>query len=247
MMKQKANSKREKLEERSFSEAVSPLKESDPSLIQKVEERIATVMENFEKRLAVKDSIITTMKEEIATLRKKVLDLEEKIDDNEAYERRDTVIFSGTDIPTVQEAEDTVKVITTLVKDKIGVVMKKDDISVAHRLGPKRNTQRLDKRSVVVKLCGRDTKLDLMKACKAVKPKNIYINESLTRLRAFALYGLRKARKKFPSKVAGYGSYEGRVYAWVKPPNPTDPRARNGKMWINTCDQFKDFCDRVLS
>ena len=187
------------------------------------------------------------MKEEIATLRKKVLDLEEKIDDNEAYERRDTVIFSGTDIPTAQEAEDTVKVITTLVKDKIGVVMKKDDISVAHRLGPKRNTQGIDKRSIVVKLCSRDTKLDLMKACKAVKPKNIYINESLTRPRAFALYGLRKAKKKFPSKVAGYGSYEGRLYAWVKPPNPTDPRARNGKMLINTCDQFKDFCDRVLN
>ena len=52
---------------------------------------------------------------------------------------------------------------------------------------------------------------------------------------------------KFPSKVAGYGSYERRVYAWVKPPNPTDHRARNGKMWINTCDQFKDFCDGVLN
>ena len=204
-------------------------------------------MEEFEKRLAAKDSIITTMKEEIATLRKKVLDLEEKIDDNEAYERRDTVIFSGTDIPTAQEAEDTVKVITTLVKDKIGVVMKKDDISVAHRLGPKRNTQGLDKRSIVVELCRRETKLDLMKACKTVKPKNIYINESLTRLRAFALYGLRKAKKKFPSKIAGYGFYEGIVYAWVKPPNSTDTRASNGKMWINTCDQFKDFCDRVLN
>ena len=111
------------------------------------------------------------------------------------------------------------------------MVMKKDDISVAHRLGPKRNTQGLDKRSIVLKLCRRDTTLDLMKACKAVKPKNININESLTRPRSFALYGLRKDQKKFPNKVAGYGSYEGRVYAWVKPPNPTDPRARrNGKM-----------------
>ena len=165
--------KRNKLEESSFSEADSPLKESGTTLIRKVEERIAAVMEEFEKRLAAKDSRITTMKEEIATLRKKVLDLEEKIDDNEAYERRGTVIFSGTDIPTAQEAEVTVKVMTTLVKDKIGIVMKKDDISVAHRLGPKRNTQGLDKRSIVVKLCRRDTKLDLMKACKDVKPKNI--------------------------------------------------------------------------
>ena len=146
MTKQKANSKRKKLEESSFSKADSPLKESGTSLIRKVKERIAAVMEEFEKRLAAKDSIITTMKEEIATLRKKVLDLKEKIDDNEAYERRDTVIFSGIDIPTAQEAEDTVKVITTLVKDKIGVVMKKDDISVAQRLGPKRNAQGLDKR-----------------------------------------------------------------------------------------------------
>ena len=64
---------------------ISPLKESGTFLIRKVEERIAAVMEEFEKRLAAKDSIITTMKEEIATLRKKVLDLEEKIDDNEVY------------------------------------------------------------------------------------------------------------------------------------------------------------------
>ena len=70
----------------------------------------------------------------------------------------------------------------------------------------------------------------------------------MTRPRAFALHELRKAKKKIHSKVARYGSYnEGKVYAWVKPPNPTDPRARNGKMWINTCDQFKDFCDRVLN
>ena len=64
--------------------------------------------------------------------------------------------------------------------------MEKDDISVALRVGAKRNTQGLDKRSIVVKLCRRDTKFDLMKACKAVNPKNIYINESLTRLRALA-------------------------------------------------------------
>ena len=51
--------------------------------------------------------------------------------------------------------------------------MKKDDISVALRVGPKRNTQGLDKRSIVVNLCRRDTKFDLMKACKAVNPKNI--------------------------------------------------------------------------
>ena len=247
MTKQKTNSKRKKLEERSFSEADSPLKESGTSLLLKVEEKIAAVIEDFEKNISSERHHNNNNERRNRNFEKKVLDLEEKIDDNEAYERRDTIIFSGTDIPTAQEAEDTVKVITNLVRDKIGVIMKKDDISVAHRLVPKKNAQGLDKRSIVVKLCRRDTKLDLMKACKAVKPKNIYINEILTRPRAFTLCGPRKVKKKFPSKVAGYGSYEGRVYAWVKPPNPTDPRARNGKMWINTCDQFKDFFDRVLN
>ena len=47
------------------------------------------------------------------------------------------ILFSGTDIPTAQEAEDTVIVITNLVKDKIGVVMRKDDTSVAHSLKEK--------------------------------------------------------------------------------------------------------------
>ena len=77
MTKQKANSKRKKLEESSFSEADSPLKESGTSLLLKVEEKIAAMTEDFEKKIAAKDSIITTMKEEIATLREKVLDLEE--------------------------------------------------------------------------------------------------------------------------------------------------------------------------
>ena len=73
MTKQRANSKRKNLEKSSFSEADSPLKESGTSLIQKVEERIAAVMEDFEKKIAAKYSGITTMKEEIATLRKKSL------------------------------------------------------------------------------------------------------------------------------------------------------------------------------
>ena len=71
MTKQKTNSKRKKLEESSFSEADSPLKESGISLLLKVEEKISAVIGDFEKKLEAKDSIITTMKEEIATLRKK--------------------------------------------------------------------------------------------------------------------------------------------------------------------------------
>ena len=54
MTKRKANSKRKKLEESSFSEADSPLKESGTSLILKVEEKIAAMMEDFEKKLAAR-------------------------------------------------------------------------------------------------------------------------------------------------------------------------------------------------
>ena len=109
------------------------------------------------------------MSDEIFVLRKGVVELEDKIEDNESYERRDTVIVSGDGIPAVTDNEDSSKIVTQLIKDKINLIVNPADISVAHRLGRKPD-QGPNKRKIVIKLCRRETKsrfVESMQSCKA--------------------------------------------------------------------------------
>ena len=119
-------------------------------------------------------------------------------------------------------------------------------MSVAHRLGKKPATQAPDRRNLIAKFCRRDIKHDLLKACRAMKPPNLFINESLTKTRNTALFGLRQARKKYPKVVAGCGSTDGRVYAWIKPPNSDAENAKNTRICINSRDKFETFCNDTL-
>ena len=89
------------------------------------------------------------MSDEILVLRKRVVELEDKIEDNELYERRDTVIVSGDGIPAVSDNEDSSKIVTQLIKDKINLIVNPADISVAHRLGRKPD-HGPDKRKIIL-------------------------------------------------------------------------------------------------
>ena len=179
-------------------------------------------------------------------LQQTVLSLEERVEDQEAYESRDTIVLSGSELPAASTSENATNVVCDLIRSKIGIVINPSEVSTAHRLGKKANSQAPDTRNIIVKFCRRDTKLDLQSACRRVKPKNLFINENLTPIRNSCLYGLRQAKKIFPSIVAGCGSMEGKVYAWVKPPNPNTPMARNTKVMINSVRKFDDFCSKVL-
>ena len=117
------------------------------------------------------------------------------------------------------------------------------DILVAHRLGKKNSGQQLDRRSIIVKLCRRELRSDLISACKSARPKDFYINESLTPLRSTIQYGIRRAKRRFPGKVLAYGSQDGRVYVLTPPPNS---EARKIKTFVNTVDQFNEFCIKTL-
>lgn len=215
-------------------------------MISVFERKMRTIVRDLQAQLQSKDTVISKLEEEVSKLKKKFVTLENKIEDTEAYERRDTVILSGSAVPLAADNEESTKVVTDIIKERVGVIIKPSDISVAHRLGKKPDTQAPDRRNIIVKLCRREIKQDLIKACKAVRPKNLFINESLTHTRNTALYGLRQAKKKFPDKVAGCGSYDGKVHVWLKPPNPQAPMARNSKMIINTRDRFNELCENIL-
>ena len=191
--------------------------------------------------------MVDNLAAEVANLKKKVFLLEDKLEDQDSYERRDTVILSGSDIPPATEGEDSSKLVCDLIKDKVQYHLRPSEISVAHRLGPKPINQVPDRRKLIVKLCRREVKQDLLRACRMVKPVNIYANESLTKTRSTTLFGLRQAKKKFPNIIAGCGSAEGKVFAWIKPPNPDSPNAKNIKTVINSRERFNDFCANTLN
>ena len=229
-----------------FDDAMSQLNDDQRFFLSIIEDKLSSISNDFKCKMDAKDAKIEGLEATIVDLKRKVVALENKIDDTEAYERRDTLIFSGGDLPPVTEGENTAQIVTTIVKEKLKVVLDNSNISVSHRLGSKPANQAPDRRNIIVKLCRREVKSDLMRACKKMKPPNFFINESLTRVRSTTLYGLRQARKKYPNIIGGCGSFDGSVYAYIKPPNPDSPSAKNSKVLVNTKDKFNELCENLL-
>ena len=63
------------------------------------------------------------------SLKKQLLKLEEKIDENDSYERQDTFVLSGTIIPLESNVENFPAVVCKLVKDVMKVSISASDIS----------------------------------------------------------------------------------------------------------------------
>jgi hypothetical protein len=209
-------------------------------------EKFEELREEFRCKLAERDLQVNCLREEVEGLKSKVSILEEKIDDADAYERRDTIILSGKSVPLVRDEENCIEIVRGIAKEKLKLILSPSDFSTAHRLGRRPATQQPDGRDIVVKLCRRDLKESILHACRSLRPSDLYINESLTRTRSTILYVLRNAKKRFPDKIDGCGSVGGRVRVFVKSPNPDAPGARNTRAFINTQDTLRKFCDDIL-
>jgi hypothetical protein len=137
-----------------------------------------------------------------------------------------------------------------LVKEKLKLNILPTDISTAHRIGRKPVNQQPDKRNIILKLCRRDIKRDLLYACRQLKP-DIYINENLTPARNTILYVLRKLKRAHADKVLGCSSIDGRVYALVKTPGTAAENntgnTRKNKIFINCHGKLIDFCSNHVN
>ena len=224
---------------------VYQLTDEGEAIVSRLTSKIDEVYRKFEAIISEKDRKIEHLETELVTMKRNLTKLEEKIDDSEAYERRDMIVLSG-ELPLFKTGENCTNIVQQLVKDKLNLVIDSKDISVAHRLGKKPDSQRPDRRSIIAKLCRRDLKHELLSTTKSRRPANFYINESLTPKRDTILYALRRAKKNFPSVISGCNSVEGKVFVYVKPPN-ADPSARNSRMSINTYEGLSDFCSKVLN
>ena len=207
---------------------------------------VKKVVDDMRQIVEAKDDRIDDLEQEVMTLRRRIMQMEDRSDEAEAYSRRDTVVVSGSDLPAAVDRESPIQVVCDTLKTRLNLDLRQCDISVAHRIGSRPPAATPDRRNIIIKLCRRETKRQIFEACRAVKPKNFFVNESLTPTRNCCAYGLRQAKKRFPNIVAGYGSLDGKVYVLIKPPNPNAPNAFYSRMWINTKTNFIDLCTKII-
>ena len=96
------------------------------------ETMLSDMQNKFVKVCEERDVKIERMDKQINSMKKQISVLESKIDDNDQYERRDTVIISGKAVPSVKSDENSPKVTCKLVKDQLNVILSPIDISVYH-------------------------------------------------------------------------------------------------------------------
>ena len=120
----------------------------------------------------------------------------------------------------------------------------------------KKKTRRLKKKSspsdvrsegaLLVKFKSLETKKKVMDTCKNLKP-NFYTSDDLSREKQNILYVLRQAKRKFPNKISGSTSLDGRIYVWLKTTESTSTgRNSNQRLMINSIEKLRVFCTREL-
>ena len=171
---------------------------------------------------------------EIELLGKRIGYLEDKLDAQENYSRRDTLVVSG-NIPEFSVGENPSQIVQNLICTKLDVNVGNEDISVAHRLG-KKPLEGVDRRSIIFKLCRREMKSNILKACRSKKPP-FYINESLSPIRGSIMYVLRKARLDYPNKFGRCFSEDGNIKIFMP---QHDGSTMFRKVTVNTKSELEE-------
>ena len=205
------------------------------------EEMLNKLKSDFLAAVHEKDAKILSLDQEVSFLRNQVSKLEERIEENDQYERRDTLVLSGSSLPAAIPNENCENVVRTAIKNNSNIELSAGDISVAHRLGSKPTSQRPDHRSLIVKFCRRNTKVDVLSSARRKKAPNFFANESLTPVNQTISYVLRKMKKLVPEKISGTTTLEGRNYIWVR-----SPGARDLRQVIPSYDRLRNFSTEVL-
>ena len=76
---------------------------------------------DFKNNLEAKDKEIEILQQDLQDVRRTVRKLEDSIDDQNAYERRDTIIISGSHIPKATTGENCSDIVRQLIKEKLKI------------------------------------------------------------------------------------------------------------------------------
>lgn len=193
-------------------------------------------LEELEGRLT--DAIRKNTKLEV-----RLANLEDRLDTLETANRRTNLVLSGEAVSKVSPTDNLRDSVTNLLKSTVQYELKASELSSLFRLGKKPPPQSPDRRSILLNLQDEDTKRDILLACRRVRPKGLYANEDLTPHRASLLFAVRRAKKEANGKIAGCGSINGRIFAYLKPPNP---EARQQRVFIDNFDRLRNLCQQEL-
>ena len=214
---------------------------------EKINEMFSSRTTDFTKLVQEKNAEIFELKNSITTLSKQIVTLEERIKENDIYERRDTLVFSGSKLPVRNVSENTSDIITNLVKTHLNFhEFSPSEISVSHRLTDKDSSNKSDRSPIIVKLCRRNTKIDILNRARKKKPDNFFVNEHLTPMQATISFVLRKAKRDFPDLVSGSTTFEGKNFVWIKAPNPAARGAHDTRLKVSNHRRLNEFCTKTL-
>ena len=180
----------------------------DQSILE-LSSRIDKIIAEKDKEVSDLNQSLISIKNELTDIKKDVTSNKFYIDENDQYERRDSLIFSGPCIPKEKRGENVAEIIVHLVRSDLFLPLSLCDISVCHRLGPKSDGK---ERPIICKFLSRSVKDDIKYACVTFKPKpGLYANESLTPLRRDIFHKLRKVKKEHPTLIEDLQTNDGKI------------------------------------
>ena len=121
--------------------------------------------------------------------------LQDNINDNEAYERRDCLSFCGSSIPASISGGICANHVRELISRNLQINLNPVEITISHRLGPKPVNQSVDKRPIIAKLCRWDLRDDILRVGCTRQIQGLYINKSLTPAKINIFNALRQMKK----------------------------------------------------
>lgn len=164
--------------------------------------------------VAVSTAVTTAMNVFVEKMESKVAEMQRycllnkfENDKLEQYSRRDNLRISGLE-EDVDETEEVLEAKVIELAADIGVKLKPEEISVAHRLGKPRDGGR----PLIVRFCHRKKRNEMMSNKKRLKgsQRKVYINEDLTSLRA-TMFSMVKEQET----VKGVSTRDGSISAWL--------------------------------
>lgn len=149
------------------------------------------------------------LSKEVTVLKNKVATLEKRLDDHDAYSRRNCLIISNVPEPNEGEEESTDKVVFGVSK-ALGVPLELGELSRSHRLP--RSAASTKPRDIVFRVVTYNKRQQLYLKrfkLKSTDFKDVYINEHLTKKRKRLFYDCRMAKKD--ARIIDTWTQDGRI------------------------------------
>ena len=210
---------------KTFQEAIQNIDRSAPLtvdiLAQLLQVQTNNLVGEFHKQLSKRDEIIEAQSKEIQSLKTENLQLRDSLDDLQQYSRRNSIRIDGfpTEPGDVKETIGNLETkVKTMFKDVMKVKLESTDFCRMHRVGKPAQSGKV--KQVIVKFTNYGAKLRVMKARKTLREQaeardtggktRVYINDDLTKRRAWIARQAREARKN--KQIKDTWVYDGRIY-----------------------------------